>query len=199
MDAFRERVRGGAIGACILCGLPVAAYGQHAPRAQAMTPQATSVTIQIEERGPARVRNAPFQENGQPWPQDTAPSPSDYYSFRVKVRFPQGAKLVLKQDNCVLEGKDGRKYTEYYVALWDQTTYGFSEEVHVPIAMRTFYILLDQPWANKFVTKTVTGPKGSLVYSHKYGGAVKLFFLWRIPRGLQPKRIVLADSYKFDF
>ncbi len=125
---------------------------------------------------------------------------SEYYfvHMKVKLREHSPSQLVLKQDNCILIGKDGRRFTKAYVSMLEHDSIGATEAVGFPIEFRSFDIQEDKPYPYKFQTKIITGPEGSLTYGSAYGGYAEFYFLWAVPKGFQAKSFLLGDVYKLD-
>jgi hypothetical protein len=128
-------------------------------------------------------------------PARIADETSPYFYFRARIESKAGGTVAFKSDTCRLLGVDGQVATDCWISITGASA-GLSESKNAPIAMRTYAVASAdgaKPAAEpvEYNTDKVDGPAGSIEIVIPKNGFVELYFLWSVPNGFQPRRVVL--------
>lgn len=119
---------------------------------------------------------------------------ASYYYFRAKIASKSGSAITFKADTCRLLGQDKQAVTDCWIGVVGAAA-GVSESKTAPIAMRTYAVThgIAKPDTAPRARNTakVDGPDGAIEYTIPKDGFVELYFLWPVPKGFQPRRVVL--------
>lgn len=118
---------------------------------------------------------------------------SSYYYFKARIETSADANLIFKMNNCVLTGKDGKKYSDYwiYLAGWCQ---GLEEKKIAPVSMKTLNVTeeTESKPTSKWNTSKLDNEKGAIAYRIPKDGFAELYFLWPVPKDFEPERVILT-------
>jgi hypothetical protein len=139
---------------------------------------------------------SPCQLTNPQWgPAKLADENTSYFYFQARIDSKAGCTVALKSDTCCLLGLNDQVATDCWISITGASA-GLSESKTAPIAMRTYAVTPAD--GAKPATEPVTyhadkvdGPEGSIEIAIPKDGFVELHFLWSVPIGFQPRRVVL--------
>jgi hypothetical protein len=103
--------------------------------------------------------------------------------------------LIFKQGKCSISDKKGKKYSRCWIHIAGGSA-GLSFTKQAPISMKTLGVELEGVKSSDVVqwnTSMIDGPAGALEFKIPKGGHVVLNFLWEVPKGFSPSRVIIGD------